>query len=250
MESSRFSSARLLGLLTLFLLCPYPVCAVDKPAQVSDEDVRKGVSEVTKSLDVQQHLPNEKDSHERESKREPRSDGGFADESDGGFSIPAPGAIWELLQWVVLGVALLALSSFVAEWFAQEWIARRQGTAGRPLNAPLATDSASPANAESALAKAEELAAQHLYAEAMHFVLLAALILLARDMGEEAPDSFTSRELLSVAKLQPRARQPLRSLVTAVERAWFGKNAASEDDYRNARASFRDFTTAWSPQQS
>lgn len=249
-ESSRLVGACLWGLLTLALLGPRSIRAVEKPAQVSEQVVRKSVSEITKSLDVQQRLPNEKDSRERESKYERKSDSPYGDDdSDIRFTVPAPGAIWELLQWVILGVALIVLASVVAEWFAQEWIARRQGAGGRPLNAPLASASPSPVSAESALAKAEELAAQRLYAEAMHFVLLAALILLARDMGEEAPDSFTSRELLSVAKLQPGARQPLRSLVTAVERAWFGKTAASEDDYRNARASFRDFTTAWAPQQ-
>jgi len=248
-ESRRFFSAWLWGLLTFATLWATSLYAVEKPAQVPEEDVRKSVGWITKSLDVQQHLPNEKDSHERESKHERKSDGEFEDDSDSGFSVPAASAIWELLQWVVLGVGLIALASFIAEWFAQEWIAQRQGAGGRPLNAPVGGGSASQESAESALAKAEELAAQHRYGEAMHYVLLAALILLARDMGEEAADSFTSRELLSVAKLQPSARQPLRSLVTAVERAWFGKTAANEDDYRNARASFRDFSAAWSPQQ-
>ncbi len=234
--------------LALALLWSTNIYAAGVSPQVSDEDVRKSVSEVSKSLDVQRRLPNEKDSPERENSHEHRSGGWFKDEPDG-FSVPASAAIWGLLQWVVLGVGLIALASFFFEWFAQEWIARGQGFGGRPLNAQAASGSGSPACAESALAKADELAAQHLYAEAMHYVLLAALILLARDMGEDAPDSFTSRELLSVAKIPPAARQALRALVSAVERAWFGKTPANPEDYGNARASFRDFTAAWSPQR-
>ena len=236
-------------LISVALFWVTPSWPASPPSAPSSEEIRQSLDEVTKSLDVQRQLPNEKEIHERESQYERRRDQwSSGDDSSYSITIPAPAAIWGLLQWVLIGLVVIALVGIIAESVAQEWHERRSNSVRAP---GVAAGESSPVagSAEMALAKAEALAAAQQYGEAMHYVLSAALILLARDMGEEAPDSFTSRELLNVGKITPAARQPLRSLVVSVERAWFGKNPANPEDYQNARASFRAFASAWVPER-
>jgi hypothetical protein len=197
-------------------------------------EIRKAAADVTQSLDIQRRLPD--DSSVAEPKPlSPARDGFGAQELPGQLS-GAPADAWSLLQWTLIGLAVVGVVALSASWILEARAAR-----GRPLGPPASPrpggSPTPPADPDGLLALAEEYAAAGRYREAMHQVLLAATAMMS------VPDSLTSWELLSSVGLAPPARHALRSLIARVERAWFGKQPAGSEDYHAARGSFRDFAS-------
>jgi len=91
------------------------------------------------------------------------------------------------------------------------------------------------------LAAATELARQGRFGEAMHLILLQALIAVRQAPGEEIADSLTSREILRNSRLSNPARAALREIVARVERSHFGHYPASPDDYAACRDALSEF---------
>jgi hypothetical protein len=213
--------------LLLALLLAAPLFATD-PAEI-----RKAAEEVAKSEDVQRQLPDGADT---------TADAPHFDREDRMLGAPielpgavagAPAAVWHFLQFIVIGLAVMAVVALLLSWLAEARLA------GRPLVVPAA--SARPGSApvsatpDQLLALADEYAAAGQFPEAMHQVLLAATAML------QAPDSLTSWELLRASSLAPPARRALQKLISRVERAWFGKQPAGPEDYRSARGIFGEF---------
>ncbi len=88
----------------------------------------------------------------------------------------------------------------------------------------------------------ERLAAQGLYDEAIHALLLLAIGAIARRPGGAAPRGLTSRELLRALPLDQAAAHALAALVTAVELTRFGGAAALEADYVRCLTCYRATT--------
>jgi hypothetical protein len=196
------------------------------------EQIRNTAKEVVKNLEVQSKLPNDSGDSDAATARPRSSPFGF-----GGNSIYLPGgaAILGLLQWaviVVLVIGILALGVILIREPMQE---RFRPTISPPL--PLEGAPPPPPDPRELLARADKLAAEGRFAEAMHCVLLAAMILI----GGDGMDSQTSWELLRESKLPASQLKALRDLVIRVERAWFGQRPVAADDYQHVRGIFDAF---------
>lgn len=86
--------------------------------------------------------------------------------------------------------------------------------------------------------KADDLAAQGRFVEAMHLLLLQLLTALRRRLGVEFADSLTSREILRAAQLSDPNRMLLHDIVARVEWCHFGGYPAALADYVACRQSF------------
>src|SRR5262249_37057872 len=91
---------------------------------------------------------------------------------------------------------------------------------------------------EQVLAAADDLARQGRFVDAMHVLLLQGLADMRRYLGEQHPDSLTSREILRSTKISDAGREPLRDIISRVEWSYFGKPPAEREDYAACRASF------------
>lgn len=220
------------------LLAGFALALCIATAQPHDpSEIRRAAGDVTKDLGVQSRLPNSSGTEEPEKRPPDRSERG-----DGGVSIPAPAAVFTLLQWVLIAVAVVAIFALLAIVLREKFepgIAK--GVSGARMEPEV---SIPPSDPRALLACADELAAAGRFAEAMHCVLLAAMTLIGGGQAKKAADSLTSWELLRAASLPPPQLQALRELVVRVERAWFGKRPAEMDDYRYVRGRFEAFAAA------
>jgi len=128
-----------------------------------------------------------------------------------------------LLILVVLGVVALALFLLRGVQARRERWSRTVATA--------APDASREAPAEHPFGDADRLAAQGLYAEAVHLLLLQALRHLTERFRVPLQPSRTSREVLRVLPLRPERREVLADLVRMVERSLFGGSTLGLADY-------------------
>ena len=200
-------------------------------------EIRQAAGAVTTDLGVQTRLPNSSGTEAADE----RSRTGFGTGGEG-IPIPAPAAVFNLVRWVVVaGVAVLLLALLVSALRERGDSAAVPRISGGGLEPELPI---APTSVPALLARADELAAAGRYADAMHSVLLAAMSMVGCDQASRNKDSLTSWELLRASALPPSPLQALRELVLRVERAWFGKQPATVDDYRFVRGRFEDFAAA------
>jgi hypothetical protein len=199
--------------------------------------IRKSAAAATNDLGVQSRLPNDSGATDPAPRRP--ADIGSPFGSDG-FSIPAPAAVFQLVQWALIVVAAIAIITLLAIMFREPIQARLQ-----PTFSPAGPEPPEPPSADplALLARADQLAAAGRYAEAMHCVLLAATTILGRGRPPKTSDSLTSWELLRAATLPPPQLDALRDLVLRAERAWFGRRPAGPEDYQQVRGSFHVFAS-------
>jgi len=223
---------RTLLLAVLALALCSAAAELPNPAQI-----RQTAGAVTRDIDLQSRLPQDSGTMPPAPKRS--SNDGLSGGSDG-FSVPAPAAVLSLVQWVLIAAAAVAVVALLAILWRAPLDSRPRPPVS-PGSAPEA--SLPPADPRHLLARADELAAAGRFAEAMHYVLLAAMARLAGGQQRKSADSLTSWELLRAAALAPHQSQALRDLVLRVERAWFGQRPAGPDDYRQVRGSFEEFVS-------
>jgi hypothetical protein len=89
-----------------------------------------------------------------------------------------------------------------------------------------------------ATVKADDLAGQGRFVEAMHLLLLLTLTDLRQRLGVEFADSLTSREILRHAQLSDPNRLLLQDIVARVEWCHIGGYPAALADYVACRQSF------------
>ncbi|MFL6799749.1 MAG: hypothetical protein ACJ8F3_20325 [Xanthobacteraceae bacterium] len=138
------------------------------------------------------------------------------------------------LLWVVvvvgLGILLYAFRDMIP------LLRMRRGSRwSTGEDTPAAADTNAPA---AAMGAADELAAAGRFADAMHVLLLQALVEIRQRLDEQFADSLTSREILRSTKLAEAGRRPLRDIVDRVEWTYFGRRTAGQADYEACRASF------------
>lgn len=158
----------------------------------------------------------------------------------GSFFPDAPYA--RILLWTVLAVAAAALLAMIyirirdGEWRLPR---RRRAVAAEAIEqeeswAPEATP------ARSWLREADALAAQGLYAEAVHHLLFRSI----EDIGRRRPrlvrPALTSRELAAAEALPPPARSLFARIAGLVERSLFGGRPVAADDWTAARSAYAD----------
>jgi hypothetical protein len=88
---------------------------------------------------------------------------------------------------------------------------------------------------------ADELARQGRFMEAIHLLLLHALMEMRQRLKAQFADSLTSREILRAADLPAEGTTALQDMISQVERSYFGEYPAAADDYAACRSSFDRF---------
>ncbi len=197
------------------------------------EQIRNTAKEVVKNLEVQSTLPTDSGDSDAATVRQRPSSLGIG---GGGVYLPGGDAIFGLLQWVLIMVLVIGLLALGAILIREPMEARFKPTISPPL--PLEGAPPPPPNPRELLERADRLAGEGRYAEAMHCILLAAMILIG---GDGDANSRTSWELLRASQLPASQLARLRDLVIRVERAWFGQRPADEDDYHHVRGIFDAF---------
>jgi hypothetical protein len=204
---------------------------------ISPAEIQKAAGDTMKRLGVQSSLPNDSGTADAATTRRGR----FRGWEFGGDGLYLPGgeALFSLIQWAIIAVAVITILAVLVIAFREPLEDRLRPNLGPPLE--LAEEPRRPGDPHELLARADQLAAAGQYAEAMHCVLLAAMILLGGPAPDKSVDSRTSWELLRSAAIPQSQLQPLRDLVIRVERAWFGLRPAGPEDYRHVRSIFDSF---------
>lgn len=172
---------------------------------------------------------------------------------------PQPQAAWirELTQflqdhwpairigfWIVAGVIILAVFTVLVRtyWPAiSQWRFRRkpkhEATAATAAEAWRPTE----AQARRLLEDSDALAAQGLYSEAVHLILLRSI----EDIQERRPKlvrpTFTSREIGMLQALPEQARAAFSGITRVVERGLFAGASIGPDDFARCREDYRAF---------
>lgn len=233
-----------MSLKTLWLAALLAIASFAAPPDAVDaEQVRKAAANATRELGVQQKLPNDSDVEEAGSKGGPQ---GWFSSGPEGPDVGIPAEIWGVVRWVMIAIVVVAVASWLATWASETWQGRQGiGFPGTSLQAG-GRNGTAPLDPAHTLALADQWAADGRFGEAMHQVLLAAVVILAPRLAHTAPDSLTSWELLNAADLRAGERQALRGIVMRVDRAWFGKQPAGLEDYQAVRGNYQAFAAAGS----
>ena len=144
--------------------------------------------------------------------------------------IPVPAALIWIAVAVVVGFVLYALRDPLLALLGrrnEEWETAQAGG-----------DATMPAPGADPLTAADALSREGRFVEAMHLLLLQSLADIREQLRETFADSWTSREILRGARLNPAGRSSLREIIAAVERTYFGGYPAQGDDYAACRRNF------------
>ncbi len=135
--------------------------------------------------------------------------------------------VGSVLLWLFAGVLGVA----VAVWLAREFQQRQRARAA--IAAPAKPEEPVPAAEAAQIPEHEALALAGRHADAVHAILLSVLAAIGRAHAGMRP-AWTSREILTLLKLEDGAHRALRSLVGLVEVTRFGGAPAREEEYRKA----------------
>jgi hypothetical protein len=154
--------------------------------------------------------------------------------------------LFEILFWAGLGILALIVLFFIAREILRLRNRRRDDAEGTEDHLP---DWRPPlARARALLADADRLAAQGLFAEAVHLLLFRSI----EDIDERRPHSikpaFTSRNIAELNALPAPARPAFARIATSVERSFFGGRKIDAQDFQECRRAYEAFAipNAWS----
>ncbi len=156
------------------------------------------------------------------------------------------GRIVEIMFWLLIGVGVL-LAVFYLGREIPAWLGRRRqlnaGATPMAQGSPLAADS----QLLDALGRADQLAAEGQFAEALHLLLLHSIDYLKRHLGGVYGPSSTAREILQRAKLPDIGRNSLGAIVDAAEISYFGGRPVDGGAYAACRRHYQAFAFGGSP---
>jgi hypothetical protein len=154
--------------------------------------------------------------------------------------------IVEVMFWLLIGVGVL-LAIFYLGREVPAWLGRRRqlkaGAAPMVRGSPVAADS----RLLDALDRADRLAAEGQFAEALHLLLLHSIDYLKRHLGGVYGPSSTAREILQRAKLPDPGRNSLAAIVDAAELSYFGGRPVDGGIYADCRRHYQAFAFGGSP---
>jgi Domain of unknown function (DUF4129) len=154
--------------------------------------------------------------------------------------------IVEILFWLLIGVGVL-LAVFYLGREVPAWLGRRRQlkTGATPMvqGSPFAADS----QLLDALGRADRLAAEGQFAEALHLLLLHSIDYLKRHLGGVYGPSSTAREILQRARLPDGGRNSLGAIVDAAEVSYFGGRPVDGGVYAACRRHYQAFAFGGSP---
>jgi hypothetical protein len=157
-----------------------------------------------------------------------------------------PLGFWQIAAWVLLATVAVGLLFLLGRALLQ----RRRGKVParvKGLNLEPERWRPAPAQARALLQEADQLAAQGLYAEAAHLLLLRSV----EDIQNRRPGlvrpALTSRELAMHPGLPPAARTAFTAIAKVVERSLFGGRPVDAEAYAACRRTYEQFAfpDAW-----
>jgi hypothetical protein len=98
-----------------------------------------------------------------------------------------------------------------------------------------------------ALGRADRLAAEGQFAEALHLLLLHSIDYLKRHLGGVYGPSSTAREILQRSRLPDTGRNSLGAIVDAAEVSYFGGRPVDGGIYAACRRHYQAFAFGGSP---
>ncbi|MEP6868085.1 MAG: hypothetical protein ABJA20_06175 [Novosphingobium sp.] len=151
----------------------------------------------------------------------------------------AIGVSWPILSKVMLALAVIALL-FVAWRLLSPLLGyrRKPKATKEPEWAP------DHAAALALLDDADKLAAQGLYNEAAHLLLMRSVGEIAAARPDWLHPASTAREIAQLTGLPDRARSAFAQIAALVERSLFALRALEAADWQTARAAYADFALA------
>lgn len=150
------------------------------------------------------------------------------------------GQIVTIMFWLLIGVAVL-LAIFYLGRELPAWLGRRRqlktGAVPMVQGMPVAVDS----QLLDALQRADRLASEGQFAEALHLLLLHSFDYLKRHLGGVYGPSSTAREILHRSRLPAAGRQSLGAIVDAAEISYFGGRSVDGGVYAACRRHYQAF---------
>lgn len=155
----------------------------------------------------------------------------------------ALGVSWPVLQWILVGIAVVILAWLL--WgllapIARIRLARKQHAAEEEAQswAPDRED------ALALLEDADRLAGEGRYDEATHLLLRRSVGQIAEARPDWLGPASTAREIAALPALPERARGAFSTIAARVERSLFALRHLTQDDWQAARAAYADFALA------
>jgi hypothetical protein len=142
------------------------------------------------------------------------------------------------LAWVLLWAMLALMLGYLMVWAFREFRSLRH-QAARLTATGDAGSAAATGGKERDPTLADQLAAGGRFTEAVHALLVDALLSLERSQKVTVRPSTTSREIVRQLAGDGGARSLLTTLVVAVERSLFAGMRMSRDDYQRCRTAWR-----------
>jgi hypothetical protein len=222
------------------------LCAIS-PAMAQASNEADGGERVSIEELVEDHTANRRIQSERPEfkpdipERQPRQRNGFLE------------AIAKFFAWVfntfggllkILMIAVIVAAVCYALWYMfGDVAALRLGRRKKEVGPDIVVDGDRPSAGEAAalLERADALAAEGRYAEAVHLLLFRSIEDLRRSRSEGVPVSLTAREIQSLSDLSARARQALAPIIRIVENSFFGGRSVDREHWTTARASYEQF---------
>lgn len=154
----------------------------------------------------------------------------------------ALGIAWPVMQWVLVGLAVLIILYGV--WrLIQPWLQQRE-TARAEAEAEAAAWVPDREQAEALMDEADALAAAGKFAEATHLLLMRSVDHIAAARPEWIHPASTTREISAIAGLSDHARGAFAGIAQRVERSLFALRILDQTDWLAARAAYSDFALA------
>jgi hypothetical protein len=151
----------------------------------------------------------------------------------------ALGLSWPVLQWILIGLAVLGLLFLVWRLLAPALGARIPAAAeDDPEWVP------DRGEAIALLDEADRLAGEGRYDEATHLLLERSVSHIVSARPGLLPPSGTAREICEHPALPERARNAFAVIAIRVERSFFALRRLGADDWHAARAAYADFALA------
>jgi len=145
---------------------------------------------------------------------------------------------WILLGGLILGLLLLLFLMFTDMNFANFRIGRRAQLDEADVTYDTEDE---PLWSRDALARADALAQQGQFSEAVHILLLGSFGELKARRATTLPPALTSREIVQRISMSPRARDALSLIIGSVEISYFGGQDVGEPVFTSCRKAFLQF---------
>lgn len=157
-----------------------------------------------------------------------------------------------IMLWSVIALAVAALIYMVYQRFRTgEWrLPRRRLAVSAEYDGAGEEEEETPAfePKRSWLQEADALAAQGLFAEAVHHLLFRSIEDIAYRRPQLVRPALTSREIAAAKAIPAKARDMFTAIAALVERSLFGGAPVTADDWADARTAYGDLAAgrSWS----